>query len=204
MQSIVDKIIKPDKCLLAIALPLTEVDFYNDLKGNAQKDYAKSRKRKLHFNDRALWEIDHMPIVNLIQSISKELKSYGLTVLNNFKFPDLALLAQYEVVTIVAHFLKKDKKVEFYDGLFSNSDVEHQIPTDFMGIIDLTICHSVELQNEIKFSGRKCIVIANEHAADLELRLILYYNLIKLLTKKDKSYIDAYSEIRITLSKLNK
>ena len=54
MQGYVNRITKPQKCLFAVTLPLTKKDFLDDLKTEANKDYAKSRQRKLHFNDEVL------------------------------------------------------------------------------------------------------------------------------------------------------
>ena len=133
--------------------------------------------------------------VRLISSVTKELRNFGVTVLENFKFNDLMKITDYEIFTIVAHWIEKDRKIEFFDGLYSSTDIINKIPIDYKGILDLTICNSTLLQNELK-RKRTNIVIANKQPATLEFRLILYKNVINSM-----NYTDALTELRISLLK---
>jgi hypothetical protein len=187
--------------LLAIALPLTKEDFLKDLHAESPKDYAKTRQRKYNWEEEALWEIDHLPMVNLMLQICDEVKKMGCKVILNFTIEDLASINDYDVVTIVSHWNNKVDAVEFYDGMFTTIDIVEKIPKDFMGIFDLTICHSTALQDAIKKYRPSSLVIANKNPAQLDFRLLFYKTIIKMIYHKDINYIDAVADLRIEFIK---
>jgi len=198
MKIISEKIIKPCNCLLAISLPLTMEDFFHDLKSK-NKDYAKSRKAKISFNKKKLWETDHLPFINLYEETKRELTCRNLNIIENFKISNLKEIDKYEVTTFITHSIVEKKQVEFYDGLFYDYEFVKNMPENFCKIIDLTICNSNFLQDPIKIKYKECITIAHENPVTLDFSLILYKNLMKLLYERDLNYIDAFTELRISL-----
>ena len=196
---IAEKIINPSNCLLAITLPLTKEDFYSDLK-NDKKDYARSRKALYEgVRKKNLWTNDHLPFVELYNKTKKELVSCGVNIMGNFKIADLKEIDKYDVTTFITHSIKEKNQVEFYDGLFSDLEFVKNMPENYLGIIDLTICNSTFLIEPIKNKHSKCIIIAHEKPATLDFSLIFYKNLMRLLSIKDLNYTDAYTELRLSL-----
>lgn len=195
-----DKITKPANCLLAIALPLTKVDFINDL-DNENKDYARSRNEhfKQCYEKDALWEIDHLPFIQFYNKTKKELIGCGLNIIENFKIADLKEIDKFDVTTFITHSIKEKKQVEFYDGLFYDFEFVENMPTNYEKIIDLTICNSTFLIEIIKNKYTKCNIIANENSANLEHRLALFKYLIKTLYKGDLNYIEESVKVRSRL-----
>jgi hypothetical protein len=199
IETISRKIIKPCNCLLAISLPLTKKDFYNDLE-NKINSYVKSRDAKYPgLKKEDLWTIDHLSFIKLYEETKRELIFCGLTIKENFKISDLKMINEYDVTTFITHSIVEKKQIEFYDGLFFDYEFVKNMPDDFCKIIDLTNCNSNFLQDPIKIKYKECITIAHEHPVNLDFNLIFYKNLMKLLHKRDLNYIDAFTKLRISL-----
>lgn len=73
--------------------------------------------------------------------------------------------------------------IEFHDGLKTIDQVTRAIPTDFDGVIDLTVCNSVLLAESIKRRRRRALIICNKRPAAIQARLIRYKYIIKELAR---------------------
>ncbi|MCX6155678.1 MAG: hypothetical protein NT007_16105 [Candidatus Kapabacteria bacterium] len=203
--AIVDIITKPKDCFLCINLPFSKEGFINDLKDESEKDFVKSIQRKHPYWDAdALWDNDYVKFINFFDSFEKQVKALGATIKRNFCLRDLNSIKQFDCFTPVAHWVKAKEKVELYDGLFTASEFVEHIPPDYSGIIDLTICYSDQLYDELKQKIRNCAIIANYETTDLEIRLIIYKHTLKKLAFSNSFYIDAQTKIYIDLLKNRK
>ncbi|NRB50909.1 MAG: hypothetical protein HRU41_24785 [Saprospiraceae bacterium] len=178
---------------------MTKADFFRQLELDSPHDYAKSRARKYAWQDHALWEIDHLPMVNLLHKTAQELQDMNGHVLFNYQIGDLQQIEQFQVVTLIAHWKSQQQQVEFSNGLFGIEQILDHIPPTFSGIFDLSICNSTFLQDALKKHCPSSLVVANKHATSLDFRIILYKTLIKMLNLKEMNYIDAMADLRIDL-----
>ena len=187
--------LKPHNCLLGIAVPLSREQFFHDLKPETEKDFVKSRARRMQLNAEALWTIDYEPMVRFVNITTRELMNLGVTVITNFTLNDLTKIGNMDVFTLIAHWNENKSTIELNDKMVTTETLVGQVPVDFKGIFDLTVCHSINLQTAIKkrFSN---LVIANEHAASVEYRLINYKYCMLYVRDKECTYIDALTEIR--------
>ena len=159
MSNIFDKIHKPKNCLLLIALPVTEGDFYKDLEEASLKDYAKLRARLMKFRPEFLWKIDHLPLVNLLKNTGRIVEQEGVTIKWNVTLKDLNDISSFDIVTLIAHYTNETGQVELYDKLHTVNEVVLSIDEHFRGILDLSVCNSTILQDKIKERfENKCFV----------------------------------------------
>ena len=190
MSNIFDKIHKPKNCLLLIALPVTEGDFYKDLEDESLKDYAKLRARLMKFRPESLWKIDHLPLVNLLKNTALVVEKAGVTVKWNVCLKDLKDLSNFDVVTLVAHFNNEKKQVELYDKLHSVDDIVANFDETFTGFLDLSVCNSTVLQDKMKEKyEHQFFIKANKGLAELKIHLKIYKAIIQLLSRKDNNYL---------------
>ena len=178
---------------------MTENDFLDGLKADSPKDYAKSRLRKLDWQNEALWQLDHRPFVGFLQKKADEVARRGVVVCFNFKLADFSMVADYEVVTLVTHFDSQQNTVELADGMFTPHTIAAQLPADFTGIFDLTVCYSTHLQEAIKHVCPHCTVIANKSPTSFEFRLSFYKMTIEMLGRLNKNYVEAIGDLRLQL-----
>jgi len=94
--------------------------------------------------------------------------------------------------------------VEFSDGLFSIHDVVRAVPADFAGILDLTVCNSIMLGEEIRKKCDDCVVIINEKAASFDFRFALYRQIIRSLSRNPQSFLDVVIGLRKQLAEVLK
>jgi hypothetical protein len=91
--------------------------------------------------------------------------------------------------------------VELYDGLYSIQDVVAMIPPSFTGMIDLSICHSIIVQDEVKRVEPRRYVFATELPLSLDFKIIFYKGLMQQLSLVPMDYVSAYFELIRELKK---
>jgi hypothetical protein len=97
--------------------------------------------------------------------------------------------------------IKQKCRIEMFDGLHLPGEVGSQIPVNFNGVIDLTVCNSELVGKDLKQTHPNCLVITNRFTTDLKFRLILYKGVMKmLLNGEHHNYIEATMSLRRQLS----
>lgn len=92
--------------------------------------------------------------------------------------------------------VKQKCEIEMFDGLYDLNHFQNNVPLDFSGVIDLTVCNS-ELAGKALKQFRNCLVITNRFPTDLRIRLILYKGVIKMLSDgSSQSYVDSTFKLR--------
>jgi hypothetical protein len=87
------------------------------------------------------------------------------------------------------------RAVEFADGLRTVPEVVDAVPTDFDGVLDLTVCNSVILGEAIKRERPRCLVPVNRYPAGLAARMTLYSLAVSELARRPAPYIDVLARI---------
>jgi hypothetical protein len=196
---LVDDIVKPSECFLGMCLPVTREAFLACLQEGSNTSYAKIRRQVLNFNPEALWELDHLPLVQLFMKKKEELEKLGVTVCVNFNTRDVPQIENFKVATIFAHHDDSISQVEMADGLQPVTTIMEHFPDAYDKILDLTLCRSIPLQTAIRTRFKKCLVVANKLEANPEFRLLCYSKAISYLQSADMSYVDAISKVRISI-----
>lgn len=199
--SVLSVIHKPKNCLLLVAFPLTEEEFLNDLRPESPKDYAKMTASKFKFLPHFLWMHNHLPLVKTIKDCAGTVSPLGVTVKLQATPSDLNDISGYSVVTLVAHFNNKQQEVEFSDKLYSIDEVAGMADENFRGVFDLSVCNSKFLQDKLKDKyGDRCFVKANIDLAEIKIHLILYKNVIEMLSKFETNYLTAMLNLKRQLN----
>ena len=86
--------------------------------------------------------------------------------------------------------------VEFVEGFHSVDEIVIRFPTNFSGLVDLTVCNSVLLAEAIRRAQPNCLVLANEDLAYLDFRLATYAQVIRSLSRRPELYEDVVYRIR--------
>jgi hypothetical protein len=89
--------------------------------------------------------------------------------------------------------------VEFADGLVSVERVVSAVPETFAGVLDLTVCNSTLLAEEVRRRCRRGLIIANAFPATLDIRMEFYNAAMDLVQRRQMSYQDAVFGVRQTI-----
>lgn len=187
-------ITSPDKCLLCIALPTTYEEFIELTSSEERSNfvwYNYVRPYNLYTQD-ARWK-QYQVLLEIIMDTVNEVREAGGNVILSFSGKDLERIADYDVVTIVAHWIESKGCLEFFDGFYTPEKFIEWMPANFIGLLDLTVCYSVQLISKIKEQYSGCLTLSNSEATQLEFRLPFYKAIIKLLKISPMSYMDAYT-----------
>ena len=90
-------------------------------------------------------------------------------------------------------------KVEFVDGGVEVDQVVAAVPAGFSGVLDLTVCNSTLLAEQVRRRCRFGLVIANAFPATLHIRMELYDAAMRLVQHEHVSYQDAVFMVRSRL-----
>ena len=91
--------------------------------------------------------------------------------------------------------------VEFADGFRGVAEILNGLPLDFSGVLDLTVCQSVLLGEEVKRRCRHCLVLTAADLTTLDYRFALYRQTVEVLASQPQPYQDAIVGIRKLLNK---
>jgi hypothetical protein len=86
--------------------------------------------------------------------------------------------------------------IEFSEGFVSANEVLNAIPASFDGKLDLTSCNSTFFAEDVRRKCKSVLVIANEDSTSLDLRLAIYRQVIRRLSRRSEPYESALYRIR--------
>lgn len=216
----------PGDCALAFAIPLTRERFLASLAQPDKRDFVfHFRKgRGLERTDPEFcWQVYESEEVAFVSAVCEEVADRGVTIVHDVELTKLTeLLAQFSVVTLVAHSrivefeiedierpleilnllrespsnaIKPACVIEFSDGLHTIPELVESIPIEFSGLLDLTVCNSVIPAASIRQNRPNCLIAANRHPAELRSRMYLYGLEISLLEKEPQPFVDVITKV---------
>jgi len=195
-----NKIIKPYNCVLAFGIPTSEQEFYQDIL-QPNKEFVKYCCSG--------WPKYYYEVVSLIEHITPKLQALGVNIVNKLTLNEFARLFQenrFSVIILVAHWKKEDingdEFIEFYDGLANVYDVANQIPQDFSGILDLSVCNPEKLALILR--NRKVLTRYIPKRTIPYIWLSFYTVLFDLLYSHNLAYFDAFEIIANEILDQNK
>ena len=101
-----------------------------------------------------------------------------------------------ELEKLAPLFFNGGSAVEFADRMCSVEEVVHAVPAEFSGVMDLTICNSILLGEDIRRKCAHSVVMMNAAESSLAFRMALYRQVIRTLAKKPQSFTGAALQIR--------
>ena len=186
-EGISNRIIKPEKCVFCFGIPTSENSFYKDQK-HPTKNFAK------RFN--GVWAKYDYQIVSHIKKIEPKIIKYGVTVVHGLtlqKFGKLLNKNNFLVIILFSHW--ENNALEFYDGFAEISAIVDEIPREFSGILDLSICHPIPLTIALKKERPNCLVRFTNKEATPYLWLNFYETLFWHLKQQNLTYLKAIEEV---------
>ena len=186
-QVISKQVIKPSNCVFAFGIPTTKDDFYHDYWNSSNgKDFISGSQ--------ITWNKYNYEIVSFIEDFEKTVKAIGLNIKHQLtlqEFGSLFLLTDIYAIVLFSHW--KDDQVEFFDGLKSIDSILEVIPNNYYGVIDLSVCHPVNLALAIrKEKGIDNIIRYSLKASTPAYWLSFYKGFFRLLYEEDLNYLTAF------------
>lgn len=89
--------------------------------------------------------------------------------------------------------------VETFDGLNTFQQFQAAIPADFSGVLDLSMCNSFMLGEQVKRVRPSCLVVENAFLATPEFRLARYSLIVGELSRERSRYTDALVRVHRAL-----
>jgi hypothetical protein len=185
-------------CGLLVAVPLTREQFFADVT-DARKEFIRRWVASFGgYSVAGLWS-DYQPIAAYALQIVKEARQGGVAAVTNASFGSWAeMTAARNVVTLVAHWVGGPPgAIEYADGPHVLDDVVAALPRDFDGVLDLTVCHSTCAIAAIKRARPRCSVLANRNPANLDLRLAMYRQVLRLIGREGTGYTEALRRVHL-------
>lgn len=191
----------PSGCALVIALPLTHDEFSRDAQA-PNKDFVRSWMSHFPgFSTEFAWQ-EYKRYADLVTDVSQEAAKAGVTVALQATLADWAgALPRCRVTSLIAHCTgpSPGDPVAFADGLYRPEDIVAAMPSGYAGTLDLTVCFSLHLAPYIKRSFPHCTAIANKHQAQLDHRVAIYRQTLRLLKTGNYAFVDAMKEVQLAI-----
>jgi hypothetical protein len=91
--------------------------------------------------------------------------------------------------------LRRGRVLEVRDGMLTMDDLLAEIPLEFAGVLDLSVCNSIVLGESIKRRRDRCLVVENTFLARVDLRFVRYALALTVLARRPARYTDALLEL---------
>lgn len=176
-------------CEVVFTLPLIREGFLADLE-DEQKDFVRSCC--------PIWSKYLSDVVRPWQRSSGLFRKLGVRVHEFVSFDDFAAVvngSMSAVVVLVAHW--SEGSVEFANGLVPYGRVASSLPDQWRGILDLCVCHPVELVKEIKAQRSYCLVRFSNRRASLAIWLKIYEAIFLAMAREDIDFLDAVERVTV-------
>ena len=185
MTAFTERIVKPKDCVIGFGIPTNEAAFIRSL-ANPRSDFARRFFGGWpHY--RAALTLDLDDVLPLLASWSVSIV-HELT-LDSFR----AACERSMVVTIFSHWSRSC--VEFSDGLHSFKEVAEAVPLDFVGVIDLCVCHPQPSVDLIAARRQTCLVRYIPVEASGPYWLYFYRTFFAYLRAHDEPYLNCLEAV---------
>ena len=129
--------VKLKKCAMIIAVPLTELGYYADLR--------EPKEKKDFVRNIGLFNNYKTEVISPVIRTAKILEAAGVSIFTEATLSDFVRLFDggFDVIILFTHSC--NQLIEFRVGLTSAENLVKHIPSDFSGFIDLSVCHPIDL-----------------------------------------------------------
>ena len=180
-----------NKVLVLSALPDNEETFYQ-IANSHTSDFVKSLSDLYNTTDLdSIWK-SYKKTAEDIRNTLTSLRQRGAVVISQFSTSDMQIMADYDVVVIIAHHSDRSDEIELGGGCIRTIDFVHSIPEQTKAVVDMTSCYSDYLIPRIKGRIPYSRIIGIDVATSLPFRLFLLGKTIEVLANDSSlSYLDA-------------
>jgi hypothetical protein len=178
-----EKIVKPENCALAIAIP-TSIEAFRSDKDNCNKSFAKLYSGGWPQYSRAVIAPfqRHVPeMIRLKTQVRADITLQG--------FVDLFHSENIDVVILFAHW--DDHTVEFFDGPANIESIVEKLLRAPAGILDLCVCQQEKLACAFRQRRPDCIIGFTNKRATPYLWLHFYMLVLKFVNEYELTYFAA-------------
>lgn len=107
--------------------------------------------------------------------------------------------ARSQIEKDLAGAVRGGAAVEFGDGFHGIHEIVDGIPAEYAGTLDLTVCQSVMLGEEVKRKCRRSLVLTSAGPTTMDYRFALYGQVIEVLAVRPLPFEDATVAVRKSL-----
>ena len=125
---------------MAFGIPTCEDEFW-DAREDSRRNFVRDQ----------IWAKYDYQFVSHLRKIEPRLIRLGLRIVPKLTLQGFGQLfrdSSNKVVILFSHWI--DNTVEFFDGMATDHAIVSVIPSDFDGIVDLTVCHPDDLPIRIR------------------------------------------------------
>ncbi|MBF0338860.1 MAG: hypothetical protein HQL05_13650 [Nitrospirae bacterium] len=188
------RIVKPNNCALAFAIPLDEKSFEQNRKV-PDREYIRMK-----FKDD--WNGYYIKVARIYENFKTNFQQLGVNVFYNVTFDcfkGLLEREEFDVIIPFAHFNNKESELhkpgmEFFDGFATIPEIVDAVPYDFTGILDLDVCNSEPLVVKLKEKNLKYLIKSGYGEATPVVWMGFYLMLFRYLYDNNATYIEALEE----------
>lgn len=175
---------KPSDCILAFGIPVSETEFW-DAKDDEGRDFVT--------NCCPVWQVYNLDIISHFEELAPHFQRLGVRIIRALRLTDLRdLFIDNSDKTIILFSHWKDDSMEFFDGMASSDAVVREVPSDFTGIIDLCVCHPMNLAVKLrKHLHPDALVKFTDKTNTPHKWFYFYWAVFTILDESDVSYLDA-------------
>ena len=198
--SIATRPVRPEECAIAFGLPTDEATFRATSRGSEARSFPRKFAGFGHYEDRFL-----RPYGRATRSMRRS----GVRVVPALSLDvwgELVKSPEVQVVILFSHWEKG--AVELHGGFATPGRIVQEVPEASAKIIDLTVCRSVALADELVRERPECVVRlslteADELGAKLDPAFWLgfYRALFLSLKRNPRSYIQAVGDAIVGLKR---
>jgi hypothetical protein len=178
-----EKIVKPENCALAIAIP-TSIEAFRSDRGSRPESFAQLFPGGWSQYSRAIISPFQRHWPELIR-----LKAQLRTDLTLQEFGDLFHVEGIDVVILFSHW--DTHSVEFFDGSANVASIVQKVPRAYTGILDLCVCQQATLACVLRQKRPDCIIGFTNRRATPYRWLYFYVLVLKYLSEYNLTYFEA-------------
>lgn len=185
--------IQPEKCAVAFGIPTCEATFRATSRGSDSRFFARKFANFGHYEDRFLRPYGRA---------TRSMRGSGVRVVPDLTLDALGELFRSSEVHVVILFSHWEKgAVELHGGFARAGAIVERVPNGTEKIVDLTVCRSVALADELVRERPECVVRHSLGKADglgarldPALWLGFYRALFLSLKRNPTSYLQAVED----------
>lgn len=190
---------KPRDCQIICTLPGTLEEFRRDVEVGPPERLAPCHMQRIARHHRQLsvgeaWSWLERGDLRRLEAGLEHVAALGASVERSVRFDDFLPDPERRAVVIIAH--SYTDRVEFRDGLHAAQDVAARFDSQFDGAIDLSMCSSFTLHDELR---HRCAaaprIITNSGTASPGPRISLVALALELMHRVDIAYHDAVAAV---------
>ncbi|HWM91273.1 MAG TPA: hypothetical protein VN493_10940 [Thermoanaerobaculia bacterium] len=186
-EGIAKRITLPEDCVLGFGIPTSQEGFRASWRRGSPQSFARS------FRGTAAY---HAQVIAPFRRLESQFRKLGAHLVPDLTLGQYASLFQdrrTHAVILFSHW--GGDFIEFRDGPVGIDAFIQAIPADFAVILDLCVCHPVDLISPLRASRPYCLIPYIGTRATPVYWLYFYRDLFRCLRNGSRSYLSASMEL---------